>query len=79
MVHSPLSSRAAVESLAPSRIREVANAAMGRTDVLAFWFGEPDRPTPAFIREAAKAALDQGCTFYAPNLGLPELREVLAA
>jgi aspartate/methionine/tyrosine aminotransferase len=79
MVHSPLSSRTAVESLAPSRIREVANAAMGRTDVLAFWFGEPDRPTPAFIREAAKAALDQGRTFYAPNLGLPDLREALAA
>lgn len=52
---------------------------MGRSDVLAFWFGEPDRPTPAFIREAAKAALDQGRTFYAPNLGLPDLREALAA
>lgn len=51
---------------------------MGSPDVLAFWFGEPDRPTPRFIGEAAKAALDQGRTFYSPNLGLPELRSALA-
>jgi aspartate/methionine/tyrosine aminotransferase len=47
--------------------------------VLAFWFGEPDRPTPPFIVEAAKAALDAGDTFYLPDLGLPALRESLAA
>jgi aspartate/methionine/tyrosine aminotransferase len=68
-----------VRALAASRIREVANAAMGAPDVLAFWFGEPDRPTPPFIVEAAKAALDAGDTFYLPNLGLPALRESLAA
>jgi len=68
-------------SLAPlpaSRIREVANAAMGREDVLKFWFGEGDLPTPAFIREAAKAALDEGETFYNHNLGILELRESIA-
>jgi len=67
-----------VRSLAASRIREVANAAMGAHDVLAFWFGEPDRPTPRFIVEAAHAALDAGDTFYHPNLGVPALREALA-
>jgi aspartate/methionine/tyrosine aminotransferase len=68
-------------SLAPlpaSRIREVANAAIGRDDVLKFWFGEGDLPTPAFIREAAKAALDEGETFYNHNLGIVELRESIA-
>jgi aspartate/methionine/tyrosine aminotransferase len=68
-------------SLAPlpaSRIREVANAAMGREDVLKFWFGEGDLPTPGFIREAAKAALDEGETFYNHNLGIAELRESIA-
>ncbi len=68
-------------SLAPlpaSRIREVANAALGRDDVLKFWFGEGDLPTPAFIREAAKRALDEGETFYNHNLGLAELREAIA-
>jgi len=71
--------RDAVRRITASRIREVANAAMGAPDVLAFWFGEPDRPTPAFIVAEAKAALDAGDTFYLPNLGLPELREALAA
>jgi aspartate/methionine/tyrosine aminotransferase len=62
-----------------SKIREVANAALGRADVLPFWFGESDEPTPAFIREAAVRSLNDGETFYAHNLGLPELREALAA
>ena len=60
-------------------IRQVANAAMGRDDVLKFWFGESDEVTPAFIRDAAVASLQQGETFYSQNLGLPELREAIAA
>lgn len=64
----------AVES---SRIREVADAAMGR-DVLAFWFGESDLPTPELIREAGMKALAEGRTFYAQNLGMPALREAIA-
>jgi len=59
-------------------IRQVANAGMGRSDVLKFWFGESDEVTPAFIRDAAAASLQQGETFYAHNLGLPELREAIA-
>jgi aspartate/methionine/tyrosine aminotransferase len=57
----------------------VANAGIGRADVLKFWFGEGDQVTPAFIREAAKAALDAGQTFYNHNLGIEELRAALAA
>jgi aspartate/methionine/tyrosine aminotransferase len=60
-------------------IREVANAGLGRDDVLAFWFGESDEPTPAFIRQAAVDSLARGETFYAHNLGLPALREAIAA
>src|ERR1700678_4803070 len=62
----------------PSLVRAVANAAMGREDVLPFWFGESDRPTPSFIREAAIASLRAGETFYAENLGRPYLREALS-
>lgn len=75
----PATARDSIAAIAASRIREVANAAMGRPDVLAFWFGEPDAATPAFIVNAAKAALDAGDTFYLPNLGLPALRDALAA
>ena len=71
--------RLAIEQLPASRIREVANAGLGRSDVLAFWFGESDEVTPAAVREAAAASLMQGETFYAHNLGLSELREGLAA
>ncbi len=71
--------RAAVQDLGASRIREVANEGFGRAGVLPFWFGEPDQVTPEFIRNAAKAALDAGDTFYTQNCGLPALRETLAA
>lgn len=71
--------REAIRALDASRIREVANAAIGDASVVPFWFGEPDNVTPAFIREAAKAALDAGDTFYRHNLGIAPLREALAA
>ena len=71
--------RKTVLELEESKIREVANAGMGRTDVLPFWFGESDEVTPDFIREAAIESLRRGETFYAHNLGLPELREAIAA
>lgn len=76
---SPPALRRAILDLEESKIREVANAGMGRGDVLAFWFGESDEATPEFIREAAIESLRRGETFYAHNLGLPELREAIAA
>jgi aspartate/methionine/tyrosine aminotransferase len=70
--------RDAIERLQGSLIREIANAGMGRADVLAFWFGESDEVTPEVIRRAAIESLERGETFYSQNLGLPELRESLA-
>jgi aspartate/methionine/tyrosine aminotransferase len=70
--------RQVIRDLPGSKIREVANAALGRDDVLAFWFGESDEATPAHIREAAVRSLGEGETFYSHNLGLAELREALA-
>ncbi|MFZ6672939.1 pyridoxal phosphate-dependent aminotransferase [Undibacterium sp. Xuan67W] len=71
--------RPVVQQLGASQIREVANAGIGLTDVLPFWFGEPDQVTPPFIREAAKQALDAGDTFYTHNYGIPALRTAIAA
>ena len=71
--------RRTLQNLEESKIREVANAGMGRSDVLAFWFGESDEVTPDFIRQAAIDSLQRGETFYAHNLGLPELREAVSA
>ena len=47
-------------------------------DVVGFGAGEPDFDTPAFIKEAAKAALDKGQTKYTPTPCLPELRQAIA-
>ena len=71
--------RQALHNLEASKIREVANAGLGRDDVLAFLFCESDEVTPDFIRQAAIDSLQRGETFYAHNLGLPELREAVAS
>jgi aspartate aminotransferase len=71
--------RPEVQDLRMSRIREVANAGMGRDDILAFWFGESDQPTPEFIRKAAAADLLAGRTYYTHNLGRADVRDSLSA
>ena len=71
--------RQVIEQLEESLIRVVANAALDRSDVLKFWFGESDAATPGPIVQAASASLAAGETFYSHNLGLPALREALAA
>jgi aspartate/methionine/tyrosine aminotransferase len=76
---SHLEGRQQVRALRNQQIREVANVATGAHDVLAFWFGEAELPTPEPVRAAGAAALMRGDTFYTPNLGLPELRQDLAA
>ncbi len=75
----PAFARDSVLALRGSQIREVVNAALSKPDVMRFWFGEPDQVTPEFIRSAAKQALDDGHTFYNHNLGLPPLRQAIAA
>jgi len=73
-----LAARPAVRSLAASKIRELFNAGIGRADLLAFWVGEPDEPTPEFIRKAGMDSIAAGETFYTHNLGIQELRDALA-
>lgn len=71
--------RDAVRNLRSSKIREVANAAIGADGVLPFWFGEPDEPTPQDICDVAIAELHAGNVYYVQTLGTNELRESLAA
>src|SRR3954463_12539855 len=47
-------------------------------DVIGFGAGEPDFDTPAFIKDAAKQALDKGQTKYTPTPSIPELRTAIA-
>jgi aspartate aminotransferase len=46
-------------------------------DIIALAAGEPDFDTPQHIRDAAVAAMNQGKTKYAPQGGVPELREAV--
>ena len=74
-----IAARPAVRALAASKIRELFNSGLGRSDLLTFWVGEPDEPTPEFIRKAGMDSIAAGETFYSHNLGIPEIREALAA
>ena len=57
--------------------RARALEAEGR-DIIHLQIGEPDFDTPGHVREAAKRALDEGATHYAPYPGIPALREAIA-
>jgi aspartate/methionine/tyrosine aminotransferase len=46
-------------------------------DVVDLSIGEPDFPTPTFIKDAAKKALDEDLTCYTANAGTPELRRAI--
>lgn len=65
------------ESLRQNGITQVGLPRLGDPSVIPLWFGEGDLPTPAFIRQAAKDALDAGLTFYTHPVGRPELRAAI--
>ncbi len=46
-------------------------------DVFAFGVGEPDFEPPDHVREAAKRAIDAGCSKYTAVTGIPALKEAI--
>src|SRR3979409_1057961 len=58
--------------------RANALAAQGR-DIINLGIGQPDFRTPEFIVEAAIKALRDGHHGYTPAVGIPPLREAVAA
>jgi aspartate/methionine/tyrosine aminotransferase len=70
---SRIGTESAFEVLARARALE----AQGR-QIIHLEIGQPDFPTPAHIKQAAKQALDDGWTGYGPTAGLPECREAIA-
>jgi aminotransferase len=63
-----------VRDLPRSGIRDFFELVIGRTDVISLGVGEPDKPTPWPIRDAAIKSLERGQTSYTSNLGLESLR-----
>ena len=69
------------QSIAPSLTLQIDARAKemkaNGLDVIGFGAGEPDFPTPAYICEAGKEAIDLGMTRYTPAAGTKELRKAI--
>ena len=67
-------------SLSPTAamLAKVAELRQQGKDIISLNIGEPDFDTPAFIREAAKEAMETGFTRYTTESGFPELRQAIA-
>lgn len=72
----PLNSN--LSTLKRSGIRVYTNMAREIPDCAMLTIGEPDLDTPQPIKNAAWASLNQGHTHYAPNQGIPALRQAVA-
>lgn len=46
-------------------------------DILSLTAGEPDFPTPGYVKQAAVRAIEQDFTHYTPNNGISDLREAI--
>ena len=72
--------RPQIQDMVTDNIAVLADKARHLEGVIPLWFGEGDLVTPGFIRDAAKRALDDGRTFYVPDMrGTANLTAALAA
>lgn len=62
----------------PSGIRKMFEMATHYPHAIKLTVGEPNFETPAYIKEAAKKAIDDGFTRYSSNAGLPDLCAAIA-
>ena len=69
--------RIGIESAFEVLQRARALEAQGK-HVIHLEIGQPDFPTPAHVKEAAKRALDEGWTGYGPTPGFPDFRDAIA-
>ena len=71
-----------MEQVEPSATREVfskcAKLMQQNIPFTPLTLGEPDFPTPSYIVDACKTALDEGHTHYVAENGIPELRAAIA-
>ena len=69
--------RIGIESAFEVLQRARALEAQGK-NIVHLEIGQPDFPTPAHVKEAAKRALDEGWTGYGPTPGFPDFRQAIA-
>jgi aspartate aminotransferase len=63
--------------MAHSGIREISNEALLTPGAIRLDVGQPNFPTPQYIKDAGKKAIDDNMTFYTHTQGLLSLREKL--
>ncbi|MGH7707382.1 MAG: pyridoxal phosphate-dependent aminotransferase [Vulcanimicrobiaceae bacterium] len=68
-----IGSEGAFEVLARARALEAQGTAIVHLEI-----GEPDFDTPAHIKRAGIAAIEQNYSHYSPSPGIPELRDAIA-
>ena len=66
------------KEIKPSGIRKFFDLTSTMKDVISLGIGEPDFPTPDFIREEGIRSIEAGRTKYTMNIGMIELREEIA-
>ena len=70
--------REAIRAISLENISSLARNGFGDPNIIPLWFGEGDRPAPAFIGEAMMRAVHAGHVFYTHQNGIPELRAGLS-
>lgn len=64
-------------ALKPSPIRTFNDKISGIEGIIRLTLGEPDYPTPRFIKDAAITAIDKSFNGYSHSRGILELREII--
>lgn len=67
-----------IKSIEISGIREIAALAAKDSEIINFTLGLPDFPTPDYIKEAGKNAIDNDKTSYTHTAGMIELRQAVS-
>jgi aminotransferase len=67
-----------VQQIQPSGIRAFFDLVLGMKDVISLGVGEPDFEPPAFVLQAAKDAIDAGCSKYTAVTGIAPLKKAIA-
>ncbi len=70
--------RYAIRAISLENISSLAKNGLGDPNIIPLWFGEGDRPAPAFIGEAMMRAVRAGEVFYTHQNGIPQLRAALS-
>lgn len=70
--------RSVLSGLSPNQGAEMLRYGWTKPGIISLAQGEGSLQTPDFITEAASKALQDGKTFYAPVLGVPELRQEIS-